>query len=84
MRSTPPQRPPMPRWEFPVPVDRASDVPVYIQISRSLAEDIRRGRLRPGDRLPGSRALAVGLAVNRNTVVAAYRELEAEGWITGS
>ena len=74
----------MPRWEFPVPVDRASDVPVYIQISRSLAEDIRRGRLRPGDRLPGSRALAVGLAVNRNTVVAAYRELEAEGWITGS
>jgi GntR family transcriptional regulator/MocR family aminotransferase len=74
----------MARWEFPVPVDRTSEIPVYVQIARSLADDVRRGRLRPGDRLPGSRALALGLGVNRNTVVAAYREMEAEGWISGS
>jgi GntR family transcriptional regulator/MocR family aminotransferase len=74
----------MARWEFPIPVDRASDVPVYLQVARALAEDMRRGRLKPGDRLPGSRALAAGLSLNRNTVVAAYRELEAEGWITGA
>ncbi len=84
MRSDRPHRPPMARWEFPVPLDRASGVPVYLQIARALAEDVRRGRLRPGDRLPGSRALAFGLGLNRNTVVAAYRELEAEGWITGA
>ena len=84
MRSTRPHLPPMARWEFPIPVDRASDVPVYVQIARSLADDVRRGRLRPGDRLPGSRALALGLGVNRNTVVAAYRQLEAEGWIMSS
>jgi GntR family transcriptional regulator/MocR family aminotransferase len=71
-------------WDFPVPFDRTSDVPVYLQVARSLTEDIRRGRLRPGDRLPGSRALANGLGLSRNTLVAAYRELEAEGWITGT
>src|SRR5262249_25686696 len=47
---------------------------------RSIAADIRRGRLKPGEPLPGSRSLAQLLAVNRNTVVAAYRELVAEGW----
>jgi GntR family transcriptional regulator/MocR family aminotransferase len=72
------------RWEFPIPVDRASGLPVYLQIVRSFAKDIRRGRLGPGDRLPGSRALAHALGLNRNTVVAAYRELEAEGWTTGA
>jgi GntR family transcriptional regulator / MocR family aminotransferase len=84
MRSARPHRSPMARWEYPVPVDRASDVPIYVQIARSLADDIRRGRLRPGDRLPGTRALATGLGVNRNTIVAAYRELDAEGWVSGS
>ena len=41
----------------------------------------RRGRLRPGDALPGSRALAQSLGVHRNTVLAACAELTAEGWI---
>ncbi|HEY3255703.1 MAG TPA: PLP-dependent aminotransferase family protein, partial [Polyangiaceae bacterium] len=43
--------------------------------------EIRRGRLRPGDRLPGTRPLAEQLGVGRNTVLAAYGELAAEGWI---
>ncbi len=54
--------------------------PVFLSIARSLADDIARGRLRPGQALPGSRTLAASLGVHRNTVLAAYRELEAEGW----
>jgi GntR family transcriptional regulator/MocR family aminotransferase len=68
-------------WEFVVDVDRRATVPPFLQIARKLTEDIRRGRLRPDDRLPGSRRLASTLGVHRNTVVAAYAELVAEGWI---
>jgi GntR family transcriptional regulator/MocR family aminotransferase len=69
------------RWEFAIAVDRLATVPPFLQITRRLADDIRRGRLRPGDRLPGSRRLASTLGVHRNTVIAAYSELLAEGWI---
>jgi GntR family transcriptional regulator/MocR family aminotransferase len=54
--------------------------PVFVRIALGIADDIRRGRLRAGDALPGTRALAASLGVNRNTVVAAYAELVAEGW----
>lgn len=53
---------------------------LFLRIARAVADDVRRGRLRPGETLPGTRALAASLGVNRNTVVAAYRELVAEGW----
>ena len=43
-----------------------------------------RGRLRPGDALPGSRTLAAALGVHRSTVVAAYAELAAQGWTDAS
>ncbi|MBX3192717.1 MAG: PLP-dependent aminotransferase family protein [Labilithrix sp.] len=56
--------------------------PVFLRIARAVAADIRRGRLRAGDALPGTRSLAGALGVHRNTVLAAYRELVAEGWIT--
>jgi GntR family transcriptional regulator/MocR family aminotransferase len=69
------------RWDLAVPLDRASATPLFLQIAGSLADDIRRGRLRPGQPLPGSRRLAATLGINRNTVVAAYDELTAEGWI---
>lgn len=68
-------------WELSVPLDEASPTPLFVQIARALAEDVRRGRLKAGDALPGSRALAVTLKVHRNTVLAAYQELEAQGWI---
>jgi GntR family transcriptional regulator/MocR family aminotransferase len=57
------------------------DDPLFLRIARGITDDVRRGRLRAGEPLPGSRALAESLGVNRNTVVAAYRELAAEGWI---
>ena len=56
--------------------------PTFLRIARAVAADIRRGRLKAGDALPGSRTLATSLGVHRNTVLAAYRELTAEGWIS--
>lgn len=70
-------------WELAVALDPSADTPVFMQIARAIAEDVRRGRLRRGDPLPGSRTLASSLKVHRNTVLAAYRELAAEGWIEG-
>ena len=53
---------------------------VFVRVAAAISEDIRRGALRGGDRLPSTRALAAQLAVNRNTIVAAYDELVAQGW----
>jgi GntR family transcriptional regulator/MocR family aminotransferase len=55
--------------------------PLFVRIARGVADDVRRHRLRAGEPLPGTRQLAESLGVNRNTVVAAYRELVAEGWV---
>jgi GntR family transcriptional regulator / MocR family aminotransferase len=71
----------MARWEFPIAIDRAERAPLFIQISRAIVEDIDRGRLKAGHALPGTRTLARSLGVQRQTVVAAYDELSAEGWI---
>src|SRR5580704_439375 len=62
------------------PVD-SDALPRFLQIARAVTHDIRSGRLRPGDELPGTRTLAQELHVHRNTVAAAYDELKAEGWI---
>jgi GntR family transcriptional regulator/MocR family aminotransferase len=67
-----------------VHVDRGDSLPPFLQIARALAEEIKRGRFRPGDRLPGSRSLAASLDVHRNTVIAAFEELLAEGWVETS
>ncbi|MET0344251.1 MAG: PLP-dependent aminotransferase family protein [Polyangiales bacterium] len=55
--------------------------PLYASIARAVAADIARGRLKPDEKLPGSRALAATLGVHRNTVLAALRELTAQGWV---
>ncbi|MER6916964.1 PLP-dependent aminotransferase family protein [Streptomyces sp. NPDC000594] len=51
-------------------------------LTDALREAVRDGRLAPGTRLPSSRSLAADLGVARNTVVDAYAELVAEGWLT--
>jgi GntR family transcriptional regulator/MocR family aminotransferase len=66
---------------FPISLDDRPDLPVYVRIADAIGRDVARGRLRPGDALPGSRSLAVSLGVHRSTVVAAYAELAAQGWI---
>ena len=62
-------------------IDAASPTPVYLQIIQALIRDIERGRLRSGEFLPSSRDLAQGLGVNRKTVVLAYEDLIAQGWL---
>ncbi|HEY5936408.1 MAG TPA: PLP-dependent aminotransferase family protein [Kofleriaceae bacterium] len=59
----------------------SSDQPLFQRIAIAIATDIERGRLRVGTRLASSRTLARQLGINRNTVVAAYDELCAQGWI---
>jgi GntR family transcriptional regulator/MocR family aminotransferase len=72
----------MTRWTLQLSLDPgAGTTPLFLQIARAISEDIRRGRLAPGQALPGSRALAESLGVHRNTVLGAYQELQAEGWI---
>ncbi len=71
----------MARWQHPIAIDPDAALPVFLQIARAIAEDVRRGRLKRGDALPGSRTLAEELSVHRNTVLAAYRELSSEGWL---
>ncbi len=71
----------MSAWTPTVFLDPASREPVYLQIAHALMHEIHRGRLKPGDGLPGYRSLAAQLGVNRNTVMAAFRELQAEGWV---
>jgi GntR family transcriptional regulator/MocR family aminotransferase len=67
-------------WDFPVELDPAAATPLFLQIARAVAADVGRGRLHPGDALPGTRTLADALTVHRSTVVAAYAELCAQGW----
>ena len=57
-------------------IDQRSGVPVYRQIIDQVLGGVAAGSLRPGDQLPTVRQLAVDLAINPNTVVRAYRELE--------
>ena len=62
-------------------VDRGRSIPVYQQIVQALIHDIQRGRLLPGTFLPSSRELASTLGVNRKTIVLAYDDLIAQGWL---
>jgi len=60
-------------------LDLHSGVPVYRQIIDQVLGAIASGQLRPGGRLPTVRQVAVDLAINPNTVVRAYKELEIRG-----
>lgn len=63
----------------PLSIDLHSGVPVYRQLIDQVRGGIAAGSLRPGDQLPTVRQLAVDLAINPNTVMRAYRELELGG-----
>ncbi len=62
-------------------VDKTDKTPVFLQISNALTENIRRGIILAGAQLPGTRAMAQTLGVHRKTVIAAYDELLAQGWL---
>jgi GntR family transcriptional regulator len=63
-------------------LDMQSGVPVYRQIIDQVHSARASGAVRPGDQLPTVRQLAVDLAINPNTVVRAYKELELTGALT--
>lgn len=67
--------------ELTVALDGSLQKPLYQQLYESLAEQIRRGELHAGDKLPGKRSLAAQLAVAVNTVDTAYQMLVAEGYL---
>ncbi len=68
-------------WKLEFEIDKNLDKAVYLQIADTLIADIRSGRLKAGDALPGSRNLAATLKINRNTVVEAYQVLMNEEWV---
>jgi GntR family transcriptional regulator / MocR family aminotransferase len=65
----------------PLSLDRSRKRPLQRQLKDQLKAMIQQGHLRPQDRLPSTRALAEELHVSRNTVVAAYEELQGEGYV---
>ena len=67
--------------DLTVCLDPSASRPLYQQLYDSLADQIRSGRLKSGDRLPGKRSLASQLAVAVNTVDTAYQMLVAEGYL---
>ena len=68
---------------LPLQLQPESHIPLYIQLRDQLRALVHAGDLRPGDRIPASRELAVHLGVHRTTVANAYAELESEGLIEG-
>ena len=60
-------------------LDPASGTPLYLQLVAQLKHAIATGAIRAGEQLPSVRRMAEDLLINPNTVVRAYRDLEAEG-----
>ena len=64
-------------------LDQNAGVPLYRQLYEGLRRAILIGELSPGVKLPSTRALAADLSIGRNTVVNAYEQLLAEGYLEG-
>ena len=77
---TMPRRPSSP-IEFRL--DAASGVPTYLQLVQQVEHALRLGYLKPGDQLPKVRDVVASLAINPNTVLKAYRDLEGKGLAAG-
>jgi GntR family transcriptional regulator len=62
-------------------LDPRSGLPTYLQLVQQVRQALRLGLLRPGDQLPTAREVVEKLAINPNTVLKAYRELEHDGLV---
>ncbi len=67
---------------FQFRLDAASGVPPYLQIVQQVRQGLLLGYLRPGDQLPTVKDAVAVLAINPNTVVKAYRQLENDGLVS--
>ena len=64
-------------------LDPTSGVPTYLQLVHQVEHALRLGYLKPGDQLPKVRDAVASLAINPNTVLKAYRDLEVKGLAAG-
>ncbi len=64
-------------------LDPASGVPTYLQLVQQVEHALVLGYLKPGDQLPKVREVVADLAINPNTVLKAYRDLEHKGLASG-
>lgn len=64
-------------------LDSTSGVPTYLQLVQQVEHALRVGQLRGGDQLPLVRQVVASLAINPNTVLKAYRQLESQGLTEG-
>ena len=64
-------------------LDPASGVPTYRQLVHQVEHALRLGYLKPGDQLPKVRDVVAALAINPNTVLKAYKDLETKGLAAG-
>lgn len=62
-------------------IDRHSGVATYVQIVQQTKQALRLGLLQAGDKLPTAREVVEATAINPNTVLKAYRELERDGLV---
>jgi GntR family transcriptional regulator len=62
-------------------INEADSRPIYLQIISQIREQVRSGRLKPGDELPSVRELADSLNINMHTVRSAYLKLRDQGII---
>jgi GntR family transcriptional regulator len=62
-------------------LDPASGVATYLQLVQQVRQALRLGILQPGDQLPTAQQVVASLAINPNTVLKAYRDLEREGLV---
>jgi GntR family transcriptional regulator len=62
-------------------LDTASGVATYLQLVQQVHQALRLGLLEPGDQLPTAQQVVARLAINPNTVLKAYRDLEREGLV---
>jgi GntR family transcriptional regulator len=64
-------------------LDPASGMPTYLQLVHQVEHALRLGYLKPGDQLPKIRDVVASLAINPNTVLKAYKDLERKGLAAG-
>ena len=81
--STPEGGPRAPGSPIEFRLDATSGVPTYLQLVQQVEHALRLGYLKPGDQLPKVRDVVASLAINPNTVLKAYKELEVKGLAAG-
>ncbi|HEV3249795.1 MAG TPA: PLP-dependent aminotransferase family protein [Puia sp.] len=68
-------------WKTIIQLQKDGETPVFLQIANAIIQEMKKGRVGPGIKLPGTRQMSEILSVHRKTLVRAYEELDAQGWI---